>query len=495
MSGAPAPAATAWARERAWLIPVLLTLALYLPACFGADWVIDDRPHIPDHLRPGDLAGEWRVPTHAHAADLPGYVWRPLPSTVYQVWAGLWGRSPAPFRLLNLLVQLLNLGLVYRVGRAVGAGALGAALLTTAWAVHPLVPDVVAWSAAAYDLQATTFLLLGLLLALAERPALLVRALGGGALFLLALLCKESSLSWLAALPLVLLLLRGWRPALSHLLVLAPVAAAHSAWHARIVGPFQTSAGDILARRWWDFLGLWTDSLRWPLTMPVRGGFTHLVVEGGEPLVPAGLLLLVVGGVGLLRGGSAGRHLAAAVGTWALMITPGTLAALTFGQQSSRYLFTGLALAMALLGGALPRLGRAWAGPALTAAWCLAWLPATHARIQAWRDERALFTQELRVEPDNPFAMKCLARLMVGAGEIAPGLELWDAALQAPPPSFYLMDPQRERLDLAQAAARAGRRDLARAQLDAFLAEEQAQGRQVDPSVRALRDALGSAPP
>ncbi|MCK6505862.1 hypothetical protein L6R53_21155 [Myxococcota bacterium] len=492
MTDAPAVGAAPGERLRAlaWLLPVLVTAALYLPPCFGADWVVDDRPLIPDHLRPGDILGEWRVPTHAHAADLPGYLWRPLTSSLYQVWGEAFGRTPTPFRLLNTLLHTANALLVFAVGRRAGAGARAAALLATAWAVHPLLPDAACWIADTYDLLAASFLLLGLRLSLGQRPALAGRAALGGGLFLLALLSKEASLSWAGALPLVLLLLRGWRPALAHGLVLAPVAALHSAWHGRVVGDFETSAGDLLAAGWRDYLGLWTDYLRWPLHLPVRAGFTHLVQPGAEPLSLLGLAVILVGLLGLGVGGPRGRSVAAAVGTWALMISPGALAALSFGQQSSRYLYMGLALATPLLAGALPRLGRAWAGPALTAAWCLAWLPLTLPRIQAWQSERSLFLDELASEPDNSFAMKGVGRILFGEGQVAQGLDLWARALEQPPASSFVMDPQRERLDLAQAAARVGRLDLARAQVEAFLAEEARQGREIDPSVRALYAAL-----
>ncbi|NOY27227.1 MAG: hypothetical protein GXP62_15265 [Oligoflexia bacterium] len=480
-------------RTRSWLwlaLPVLITLLLYLPACFGADWVVDGRPLIRDHMHPGDILGEWLVPTHAHAANRPGYLWRPLTSSLYQVWAGLFGRTPTPFRVLNVLLHLANLGLLFAVARRVGAGIAVAGLLATAWAVHPLLPDVVCWMADTYDLLASAWLLLALLLALSRRPSLWLRAAGGGLLFLLALLSKEASLSWLAALPLVLLLLRSWRDALVHLLSLAPIAMAHSVWHTAIVGHFKTSAFDLLARGWVDFLGLWTDYLRWPLTMPVRAGFTHLVVPGGQPIAWVGVAVLLIGAAGLAHGGARGRHLAAAVATWALMISPGALAALSFGQQSSRYLYLPMAVATPLLGGAIPRRLPTWAASVLVVAWSLVWLPMTVPRIAAWQGEHSLFAQEWAFEPHNTFAMKGYGRLLVGEGQVEEGLRLWYRALQNPPQSSFVMDAQAERLDFAQVAAQAGMPALALDQIDVFIAKEGDAGRQVDPSVLAFRSSL-----
>jgi len=479
---------------RLWLLlPLLLTVALYLPAVFHADWIVDDRPLLLNHLHPGDILGEWRVPTHTLAAGRTGgYLWRPLTSSVYQLAGQALGRSPPVFRSLNLVFHLLNLGLLGLVARRVGASWRGAALLATAVAVHPLLPDVVCWMADTYDLMAATFLLLSLWLSLGEGPGLAGRVASAGPLFLLALLGKEASLSWVLTLPAVLLLLRGWRPALAHTAVLVPTAALHSAWHSHVVGTFQTSALDLLRRDGADFLALWSGYLAWPLSLPVQAGFTHLVSPGQERLSLLGLLLLLTLVVALARRSRASLHLAAALGTWAVMITPGALAALGFGQQASRYLYLPLLLAAPLAGGVLVAIParRAWLGLAATAIWCLAWLPRTVTRIAAWQDEHALFADELRAEPDNAFAQKALGRVLVGEGQVEQGLKLWYAALEHPPASTFVMDPQQERLDLARAARQAGVPRLALHELDAFLAEEAQAGRQVDASVHALYQAV-----
>ena len=183
------------------LVPVLAAAAVYLPAASGADWITDDRYLIARHLRPGDVLGEWTTATHAHAADVVGgYLWRPLTSTVYQVWAGLFGRSPTPFRLLSVLVHLLNVGLVWAAARRFGAGARAAGIGALLFALHPLGPDAVCWISDLYDVLAATFLLGGMLLALGE-GRMATRVGGGAVLFLAALLSKESALAWVAALP------------------------------------------------------------------------------------------------------------------------------------------------------------------------------------------------------------------------------------------------------------------------------------------------------
>ncbi len=474
---------------RAWaLLPLGLTLALYLPAAWGADFISDDRPLIPGHLHPGDILGEWTTPTHEHAAGrVGGYLWRPLTSTVYQLWGELFGRTPLPFRLLNVGVHVLDLGLLIAVARRLGASWRAAALVATAWAVHPLLPDAVCWVSDTYDLMATGFLLAAAWLALGEGRTGL-RAAGGALLFLAALLSKESALAWAAALPGALLVLRGWRPALVHAAWLAPTAWLHARWHAAVVGRFRTSALDIVARG--GFFEVWSDYARWPLHLPVRAGFTHLVSPETAHWSVLGLAVATVGLAALAR--RATRPLAAAVGVWLVMLAPGALAAIAFGQQASRYLYLPLTLAVPFLAALRPRL-RPWMGPALVAAWSLAWLPVTARRIAAWRDEAALFADELRHEPGNSFAMKAVGRMMVERGMAEAGLEMWRQALADPPPSSFVLDVQQERLDLAQAALRAGRPDIAAEALDAFAAEEARAGRAVDPSVTRLRERVAAA--
>ena len=480
------------------LLPVAAVLLLYAPAAFDASWIADDGPLLAHHLRPGDLWGEWTTPTHEHAADRAGgYLWRPLTSTVYQVVGETFGRTPTPFRLLNVFFHALNAFLVAAGARRFGASATGAALVATAWALHPLLPDAVCWMSDTYDLMAATLLLGGVLVAFADRGSEATRAAGTATLLFCACLCKESAIAFAGVMPAALLLLRGWRPAVAVGAACAAAALLHGAWHARVVGTFQTSALDLVV--WSDLIGVWTDFLAWPVTMPVRAGFTHLVAPGDEPVSAVGVAILV-GAVAFAawaerRGERAGRHLLSAVGAHAVMLTPVALAALAFGQQSSRYLYMPMALAAVFLGGVRPAAppsspGRALA-PALAALGLTAWwAPQSVTRITHWRSEGQLFLAEYAYEPDNAFAEKGLGRLLVQGGRTEDGLKLWAAALEHPPASSFVMDVQRERLDLTIAAAKAGELTLARETLSRFVEAEAEAGREVDPSVQRLAERL-----
>lgn len=469
-------------------LPLLLTLGLYGPACLGAEWVTDDWHLIVHHLRPGDIAGEWTTATHAHAANVEGgFLWRPLTSTVYQVWGGAFGRTPPPFRFLSLLFHLANIGLVLAVARRWGAAVLPTAAVATLLAVHPLLVDAVGWVSDLYDLMATT-LLLGSAWLAAGRQHLGPRVAGSAGLFLAALLCKESSVAWAAALPAALLVLRGWRGAAAHAAGLGLTAALHAQWHAAVVGAFDRSARDVLLDS--PFPTVWLDYLSWPFHLPVRAGYTHLVAPGAEPLPVGGLLFILASGALLVavRQQPVARPLAAALGTWVVLVSPGALAAAAFLNQPFRYLYLPMVLTaplLALAAESAPARLRRVGLVAVPVALVLAWTAAV--RVQAWQSEPALYEAEHVAEPDNSFAAKELGRIHVARGEVESGMALWAQALRAPPASSFVMDVQQERLDYAQAALAVGRPAEAVWALDAFVDAEAEAGRAVDPSIQQLR--------
>lgn len=482
---------------------MLAAAVVYLPAAMGAEWITDDRHLIAGHLRPGDVLGEWTTATHAHAADvIGGYLWRPLTSTIYQVWGEIFGRSPGTFRVLTALAHLLNVGLVAWVARRLGAGPGAAAVGALVFALHPLAPDAVCWISDLYDVMAATFLLAGLGVAVGPgRDG--ARAAVGALLFFAALLCKEAALAWVGALPAALLLVRGWRPALMHGAGLGAAAVVHGRWHAAIVGGFERSAVDLM--RDGPFLPTWLDYLWWPVGMPVRAGFTHLLTPGEVPISVGGgaalIALLVSVVLGVRRPAGATRAVAVGLGIWAVMLAPGALAASSFLNQAARYLYLPLAVAMPALALAADRAAaqlpsdRRWLALLAGVGWAVAWTPRTLDRIDDWTSEPALYMAEHHAEPDNPFAGKELGRILFAAGSVDAGIALWAAAVADPPASRYVMDVQAERLDLAQAAASVGRTALAVQCLDDFILAEARAGRSVDPSVTELRSNVAGAVP
>ena len=94
-----------------------LTLCMHVPAVLSAGWVIDDHVNLKIHAAHGDLIGEWTTPTYAHAGGDSGHIWRPIPATAQHLCALIWDRTPSMFRGLNLLIHLINIGLLAWVCR------------------------------------------------------------------------------------------------------------------------------------------------------------------------------------------------------------------------------------------------------------------------------------------------------------------------------------------------------------------------------------------
>lgn len=138
-------------------------------------------------------------------------VFRPLTllSFAAQLWAGQ--TDPAPFHVANFLIHAVNVILVtllaYRmVGRnsPAGVGAASALVCGLVYGLHPaLTEPVLGIAAGRFDLMMAMFLLLALLLDHALPAASWSRALGVSLLFFVALLCKETAVGFLLALPLM----------------------------------------------------------------------------------------------------------------------------------------------------------------------------------------------------------------------------------------------------------------------------------------------------
>lgn len=142
--------------------------------------------------------------------------YRPLGNLLHGALLIAVGPHPLPFRVLSLGVHaaaaFLLAVLLRRIGGA--AAAWGAVL----FAVHPVAADTYAWISALPDSLAAVFLLGSLLFAVRTVPEPAVRgvarprpanAVAAGALWLAALLSKESAVVALAWLPLLALALRS----------------------------------------------------------------------------------------------------------------------------------------------------------------------------------------------------------------------------------------------------------------------------------------------
>ena len=193
----------------------------------------DDFVHISSalHFTASRIPGLFTIP----ASDR---FFRPLGYLSYGVDALWTGRNPALWHLATLLFHFANCALVYRIGRQTGLTRAFAATAAAIFGIHGSRPEAVTWIACRFDLIATLFVLIAILLYLKpDRPALYVLALLAA---FLGLLSKESAY----VLPILLLIVGGvgrWRRTIPF----AAMAAAVFLYRWRLlsgIGGYQTEA-------------------------------------------------------------------------------------------------------------------------------------------------------------------------------------------------------------------------------------------------------------
>ena len=412
----------------------MATALAFLPA-LGCGFVWDDLSLVTGNR----LTGSWSNLGAVFSTDLwsgsgvqgrvSGY-YRPLQVVSLMVDRSLWGLSPAGHHLSSLAWHLLAVAaLLALLRQLVGAPAalLGAAL----FAAHPLQVETVVWISARSGSMATALSLAGL--------ALLVpvdvgrrRALGGGALLLAAMLCKEHAV--LA--PVLLLLLDlaregrvvgRWR----HVAAFAAVGLALAlrvAVGVGIVGPADPAGAPLVEAlaRVGGTTG-WQLAVPWPLTTRRHLDWSPFPVW----MLAAGWTVVVGGALGVLRwgGGLARAGLAFAV----LAFAPSVLAILDQHQLGDRYLYLPMAGLGVVVAAVADRLGRRalWAGLLLLPALAL-----VGSRVPDWDTDLTLDRSAAEAEPANAHAVGAYGGRLAAAGLVEEGMEhLERAVLSGRPPA------------------------------------------------------------
>lgn len=217
---------------------MLATLAAYVPAV-RCGYVWDDDVYVTDNPLLHDLDGLRRI-----WFDIGATVqYYPLVFSTFWVEYHLWGLEPVGYHITNVLLQVVNALLLWRILR--GLGLPGAWFAAALFALHPVHVESVAWITERKNVLSGAFYLASLLLfcrfaALdASGPESAAKAgrvyVAGFVLFLCALLSKTVTCS----LPAVVLLLIWWRRGrisrnellcMSPLLVVGAAAGALTAW-------------------------------------------------------------------------------------------------------------------------------------------------------------------------------------------------------------------------------------------------------------------------
>ena len=408
-------------------IPLLIafSLALYI-ATTGYDLVGDDailiggNPYVRSFhfLREIFTQNFWSF----RGARGDSIYYRPLVMFSFLVQAMLFGPRPAPFHLLNVLLNSWVVVMVYQLGKRFwpkGRGALWGALLFAALPVHT---EDVATVSGISDLECAAFFLAALLIY--TKPAggrgfSRVRAWMSALVFLLAALCKEVAL----AVPLLMVFyehfLRGDATArfgerLSRYLPSFLVSAFYIVVHLAVIGDF-SSVGPprrMHLRESFIFgftqLGEYTGKLLWPQHLSYSWKF-HPPLTWRDPAMLLGMLFTLWAAGVVVAWWTQDRPVSFAIIWFFLTLAPVlNIAGVGVPAYGERYLYIPSVGICWLLGqglGAMASKGpgrRAWwrvAAVALGLVLLLAAALRTLVRLPVWRNNFTLGLATVREDP------------------------------------------------------------------------------------------------
>ena len=416
------------------IMAALLTMAVYWPVLDNG-FVWDDWPLLGDVPLYRDPAS-WREAILTPPLGDPATL-RPLAMLSYmvQLWAGQ--TAPASFHLANLAVHAANVFLLALVAWRLLADSVprsrtrwvAAVSCGLVYGLHPALIEPVAWISCRYDLLATFFLLLALLLDAALPRFGWKRALGVAAAFLAAMLSKETAAGFLLALPFVHLAMEAphnplqtgaWRSTLSsNRRVYAALFAASLAYFAArlaVAGP--TLGLDTMMSRLEGVGGVdqrilaalaslaqLVISAFWPfheivpsrsLPLPVDPVAAARWIAPAAALVAAGILAIRSGPAGARAGLLILAFLAAVLPVSNILPTPAPTEEI---WVATRYLTFPLVF-ICLAGPFGVRVAQAWLGQrygrarvvlgAIAALWIVASIANVRVTIPLWKDDAVL---------------------------------------------------------------------------------------------------------
>jgi tetratricopeptide (TPR) repeat protein len=420
----------------------------------SAPFVFDDRGAILDNLSLHTLGEALSPPL-----DTP-VTGRPLVNLSFAFNYAFAGLTPTPYRLVNLLLHVLNALLAYGVldklfrrpvlplaVRRRAALCAGAASLL--WACHPLQTEAVVYVTQRTELLASCFMLLALHGALrvmeSEQPRRVTLLLTAAAV-MLGTACKET----VVAVPVLMLAFdRGfyadsWHAlfqrrralyltvalALSPLaLSLATSARSNSAGFGLGISAWQALATSGHAIVWYLRLALWPVPLSVSYNWPIADAISRYWLDD---LLIAALCVL---SIALART----RAWLAVPSLWffASLAPSSSIVPILSEVAAERRMYLALlALSSALVVGSVIALDRVRLNARV---WLLApcallvgaYGLRAHARAQDYRSERALFGAALRVAPDNPQAMWGLAGALATQHEYERAIVLYERMASA----------------------------------------------------------------
>jgi tetratricopeptide (TPR) repeat protein len=449
-----------------WWAAGLLALAgaLVYAGTLAGGYPLDDAIQVAGNVQVRSLSGA--LATFARPT-WPGYVYRPLPIVTYALTYALVGAQPWLYHLTSVLLHAAATVLVYFVLRRVFADRL-AAIAALLFAVHPAHVEAVASIANRTELLVAVLGLAGLLVVLpaADRhhrgcAETCARILFGSALFLGALLAKESAVAVILLLPLLLVTRKG-----STVRGTRPRAVLRDAWPGGLAFAIALSAY-LLARGQVLTQLLAGDIIapieNWLVTLPPLARMTHAFALLGRYVA----ILLVPHG---LRADYSAvppgltHDLLASDSLLYLALACGVVATVVLGivRDSKALLFVGgwFLLSFAVTSNVAFPIGVVFADrlaylPSVAVcafvAWLLLQLPGRLMRVgtiagvaigcalltvsygAVWRDNRTLFLHELSSAPDSPWVNAGLGSELLKVGAYAAARQHFLATLRIYP--------------------------------------------------------------
>jgi len=464
--------------DRLWLfLPGWVGFMLYLPS-LSHGFVWDDTYFLTDLplLRDPDLW--WRQ--IGEPLFVSRNYFRPLPLAMFAFEARWGGLDPFVFHFVNVVLHAANATLVVLLVRAAMpsriAAAAGAGLL---FAVHPALVENVAWISDRFDLAMAFLILLALLCdRRLSRPV--ARAATAAALFVLALLCKETAVVLLVLMPLWQALRKPagdeppterpgpWSRADAGVWVamlfalLAYLALRYGALGYLYQSDSAMARGSSLQHLllvgktigWYFALAVWP----FGLTLPVHPGQTPLPLD--DPWAWAGLGGSVAAGIVLvvLLRRPRWRRPALAAGMALMALAPvSNLVPLTIGDNlvHDRYLILPVAFLVLALALAWDACRRPFGLALPAAAWAAAAAVSVVALVPHWESNMTLWSWAYAAQSGSRIASENYVAALVNANRNEETVAAAEAVLALRP------DARSTVHNLALALARLGRYDEA----------------------------------
>jgi len=390
-------------RKTVWLL-ILVVVVSILPyaSAVGMGFIYDDRPQIENNpylrLWPGFVrvfsSDVWSLTD----VDSDANYYRPLMWVAYNAIYSVFGATPWAFHVLNLLFHAGVTAVVFLLTLELWKDIRVAGIAGVLFALHPVHTEPVVWIAAIPDLGYSLFFLLALYFYVIESRPALHAGIAFVACYALALLWKESAITFL---PCVVLydafVLKRFR--VSRYACLAGVTLAYVVVRSVVLGGLAPAvvheglsiSAQVLTAI--SHLGIYIQKLLVPVNLTF---FYSLQAATRIDMRIVAVVAIFAVAAWRLRGKAA----------WSVFWIPLTLLpALAVSRVvvplAERNLYLASVGFVWFVAAALVYLGGRRAS-ALVGALSVAYFAVDWFRVPQWRDEVSLFGHALHLDPDNP---------------------------------------------------------------------------------------------